>query len=401
MRLTGAAVPAGDWNGLVVICAANSWDAVKMMDRHLAERLTAHAPVLYVDPPVSPISPLVHPELRVAPNRPRLRLAGPSLARLTPLAPPGRFRPGVSCLTTWMLRLALRQAVNRLGGSVRAVVAATPLIDPFGACEEDLKVYWAQDDFVSGADAFGLSARRIWRGESRLASSADLIVAANPLVAEAWRSRGYQPATVAFGCDSELFGRSDDAPRPADVRLSSPIAGFIGHLSDRIDIRLLEALADRGRSLLLVGPRHAGAPLDGLDRLLLRPNVQWVGPKRFEELPSYQQVIDVGLVPYVASRFNLGSFPLKTLEYLAAGRPVVATDLPAIRWLNTDLVTIASEPLGFADAVGAALAQPRGAEMVERRRTFAARHDWTVRAQEFARLLDLRSASAPVVTRIA
>ena len=41
---------AQDWDGLIVLCAANNWDAVKLADRHMAERLTAHAPVLYVDP---------------------------------------------------------------------------------------------------------------------------------------------------------------------------------------------------------------------------------------------------------------------------------------------------------------------------------------------------------------
>jgi teichuronic acid biosynthesis glycosyltransferase TuaH len=307
----------------------------------------------------------------------------------------------VAELTSWLLRLQLRRATRALGGSVRAVIAASPLLNPLGARDEGLKVFWAQDDFVGGAQAFGLSTGRIARGVGRLAAAADVIVAANPIVAGAWRSRGYQPATIAFGCDSELFARSDEAPLPTDVRLSPPIAGFVGHLSDRIDIRLLEALADRGRSLLLVGPSHDRVPLAGLQRLLSRPTVQWVGPKRFDELPSYQRVIDVGLVPYTASRFNRGSFPLKTLEYLAAGKPVVATDLPATRWLDTELVTIASAPADFADAVDRALDQPRSAVLIDQRRAFAARHDWTVRAREFARLLELPSALAPMPSRSA
>lgn len=377
----------GDWNSLTVICAANSWDAIKMMDRHLAEQLARITPVLYVDPPLSRLTPIRRPELAAGLQQPRLRLVGRSLARLTPLVLPGPLRPGMTRVTTLLVRAALQRAAWKLGGSVRAVIAAWPMLPVFGACGEQLKVYWAQDDFVAGAELFGRSADRIRRGESRVAAHADLIVAANPTVAEAWRRRGRQPILIPFGCDTAVFGACDDAPLPDDVHLSPPIAGFIGHLGDRVDFTLLEAVAQRGRSLLLVGPRHPTFALERIRSLLARPNVQWVGPKPFEDLPSYQRVIDVGLVPYNASAFNRGSFPLKTLEYLAAGRAVVSTDLPATRWLNTELVAVASEPQTFAAAVQQALDQPRTAAVVARRRAFAAQHSWADRAADFAQIL--------------
>ena len=60
-----------------------------------------------------------------------------------------------------------------------------------------------------------------------------------------------------------------------------------------------------------------------MEALLARPNVQWVGAAPFERLPTYMRAIDVGIVPYADSAFNQ-ELPLKTLEYLAAGRPTVA-----------------------------------------------------------------------------
>ena len=76
--------PAGHWDGLVVIAAANNWDEVKLADRHMAEHLAQHhAPVLYVDPPISHLTrfnaPLVAPSLK----RPRLRQIAPG----SPLQP--------------------------------------------------------------------------------------------------------------------------------------------------------------------------------------------------------------------------------------------------------------------------------------------------------------------------
>jgi teichuronic acid biosynthesis glycosyltransferase TuaH len=161
---------------------------------------------------------------------------------------------------------------------------------------------------------------------------------------------------------------------------------------------LLEAVAESGVSLLLVGPRHARFELARMQRLLARDNVQWVGPKKFEELPSYLRAIDVGLVPYTDSAFNRGSFPLKTLEYLAAGRGVVATDLPAMRWLDTDLIRVETMATGFANAVVEALRDPRPPAEVARRRAFAAAHSWDRRAEALAEVLGVRpsAAEAPV-----
>jgi glycosyltransferase involved in cell wall biosynthesis len=90
----------------------------------------------------------------------------------------------------------------------------------------------------------------------------------------------------------------------------------------------------------------------------------------------------VGIVPYRDSAFNRGSFPIKTLEYLAAGRGVVATDLPSIRWLMTDLVAVASGPRAFADAVDRSLEQVRSPAIIARRRGFVSRHGWAERAAD-------------------
>ncbi|WP_436083696.1 glycosyltransferase [Pararhizobium sp. LjRoot235] len=115
----------------------------------------------------------------------------------------------------------------------------------------------------------------------------------------------------------------------AGVDLPRPIAGVFGHLSERIDLALLEATADRGVSLLLVGSRK---PSFSLESLTARSNVRYLGPKPFESMTGYLRAIDVGLTPYTQSEFNRSSFPMKTIEYLAAGRPAVATSLPAVKW---------------------------------------------------------------------
>jgi teichuronic acid biosynthesis glycosyltransferase TuaH len=144
----------------------------------------------------------------------------------------------------------------------------------------------------------------------------------------------------------------------------------------------------------MVGPAVPGYLTERFDALCRRPNVQWVGAKPFGALPAYLRLIDVGITPYADTAFNRASFPLKTLEYLAAGRAVVATPLPANDWLETDLITVAAGPAAFGAAVAAQLAVPRSAEMAQHRRAFARRHSWSHRAANLAGLLDLPVPSA-------
>lgn len=80
--------------------------------------------------------------------------------------------------------------------------------------------------------------------------------------------------------------------------------------------------------------------------------------------------------------FNRASFPLKTIKYLAAGRAVVSTDLPAARWLGTNRLTVANGPRAFADAVEIRLKEPLIEAVVVERQAFAAAHSWSVRARQ-------------------
>jgi teichuronic acid biosynthesis glycosyltransferase TuaH len=370
------------WDDLVVLCAANSYDGIKLADQHIAEQLSRLAPVLYVDPPVSGLAPLRNHEAAHLVKNPGLRLQAPGLVRLTPVVQPFPTRPGSTAITSTLTRRYLRKAVARLGGRVRAVISAWPQYPVFGSCREEVSVYWAQDDFVGGAALLGLNARHLDAHERAVASSADLVVAANPVVADTWRGRGLETLLIPYGADLDAYSDVDRAPEPTDVDLCTPIAGFVGHINSRIDIRLLEAVADRGRSLLMVGPRDRAFEPQRFGALLQRRNVSWVGPKPFDALAGYFRLMDVGLVPYGDSPFNRGSFPLKTLEYLAAGRGVVATDLPAIRWLATDLVAVAAEPGAFADHVERLMGEMRSPALMAGRRAFAARHTWSHRAAE-------------------
>jgi teichuronic acid biosynthesis glycosyltransferase TuaH len=379
-------VDPADWRGLIVLCSGISWDGAFMSDKQLAVRLCEYAPVLFVDPPMSVLTPIKRPELRQALTEPRLSRLGPRLARLTPFSLPGISRPILRDVAIRATRAAMKRAVHTLGGDVRAVIIAS-LDGLFGACNESVRVLWGTDDFAAAGQLMGLSTEWLQKREVAQLQSADLIVAVSQHLADHWREMGKNALVIPNGCDSTMYAETDTAPWPADVTLPEPIAGFVGQLSERIDLRYLEAIADTGRSLLLVGPRQPTFELGRINALLQQPNVQWVGSKPFGSLPSYLRAMRVGITPYARTAFNDSSFPLKTLEYLAAGRAAISTDLPSARWLQTDLVTICSTPQEFAACTGLALDAPVDESLQATRKAFAVRHSWDSRARDFASLL--------------
>src|SRR4051812_21078059 len=153
------------WDDLIVLCAVNSWDAVKLADKHMAERLTAHAPVLYVDPPISHLTRFKNPVAGASAHGPRLRMVAPRLVRYTPLVAPKPTHPAMVRLTSWLLRRQLRHTVRHLGARVSSVIATDVLLDVYGACGERRRVYWWQDDPVAGAAYWGADIERLRRAE--------------------------------------------------------------------------------------------------------------------------------------------------------------------------------------------------------------------------------------------
>lgn len=376
------------WDELIVLCAGVRWDDVKMADRHMAEQLVAHGPVLYVDPPVSHLTRLNRADVAPSLKGPRLRVLGPGLARLSPVVPPKPTHPAVAPLATYIARRQLRRAVRSLGGTVRAVISTWLFVDAYGVCGERRRVYWWTDDPVGAAALWGHTEDRMAAADERLARASDLIVAVSEGATQRLRERGLPAEYLPNGCDAALFAGVDDVAAARDVALAGPIAAFVGHLNTRTDLSLLEGVADSEVGLLLIGPKDPSFEPDRFARLTARANVAYLGPRAFEQLPAYLNLIDVGLVPYGPTEFNRWSFPMKTLEYLAAGRPVVSTSLPAIRWLDTDLVTLADTPAEFAASVAQQAPLARQPELVAQRRAFASTHSWANRADRLVRLID-------------
>nr|CEL12737.1 Glycosyltransferase [Kibdelosporangium sp. MJ126-NF4] len=375
---------------MVVVASGVTWDGVKGSERQLAESLARHADVLWVDPPVSPVTPARFRGSAGRMWRPLLRPLTSRIARLTPVGPPGWTRQGIRSLTWPLVRAQIGWALRRARRRPDVFVACTQhdLLGRWG--DRVVDVLYGTDDWVAGASLMNQDAHFVLREEREAVARADLVLAVGPELADRWRELGAHPIVFPNGCDPDAY-QVLARPGPVPSGFPARVAGMVGQLSDRIDISVLEAVADTGIGLLLVGPREPDWEPVRAEGLLMRHNVHHVGPVAFEELPQWFARVDVGITPYADSAFNRASFPLKTLEYLAAGLPVVSTDLPASRRLadETESIQIGVDPGNFADAVVKAAIDKASPDVVAQRRSVAARHSWAARAETFTRLAGL------------
>ena len=140
-------------------------------------------------------------------------------------------------------------------------------------------------------------------------------------------------------------------------------------------------------TLLLIGPAEESARAV-LERITAaHPNARWLGPKPYEELPHYVAAFDVALCPNQWNDYGRSCFPLKLYEYLAAGKPVIASGNPDLAGMEPD-VRLARGVAEFVAAIEEALGR-RSAEDKERRLRVASENTWESRA---SRLLGLVQA---------
>jgi glycosyltransferase involved in cell wall biosynthesis len=152
----------------------------------------------------------------------------------------------------------------------------------------------------------------------------------------------------------EHFTPRDASRRPADIAdLTGPVVGFFGGLDDYlVDLELIARLA---RSLPEVTVLLIGDASHDMDPIEAIPNVRWIGPRPYADIPAYGSCFDVAIMPWLDNDWIRYANPIKLKEYLALGLPVVSTDFPEVRRYRAN-VRIAQTADDFIDAVRLTLA---------------------------------------------
>jgi len=232
---------------------------------------------------------------------------------------------------------------------------------------------------------------------SFLAAERRLVKAANACLAS---SRAVETSLKEMGAREVIYW-----PNPADVTAicghkcetradRRPKVGFIGAVqSHKLNVELLKYAASELPSVdfVIAGPIGYGIARHDIDPKAFPKNVTFPGLITRGDVPAFLSQLDVGIIPYLINDYTTGVFPMKVFEYLAAGLPVVATELPSLVGEVAE-IAFAPTPEAFVASLRTAILDHDEAAR-HRRAAYAESYSWERRVEDAMSLLNRFAAA--------
>lgn len=185
--------------------------------------------------------------------------------------------------------------------------------------------------------------------------------------------------------DTHIFRKAaeESLAKPPELQgIDKKIIGYTGSIEYRTDYALLKKLAEyhHDKVLFFVGPIMGQEYKEvGLDKM---PNVIFAGPRKITELPNYLQYFDCTIIPFKKNTLTRSIYPLKINEYLAAGKPVIATHFSDEIFSFNDVAYVMDTDDEFIRVVDKAIAE-NDEKRIRDRRERAEQNTWTARVEQF------------------
>jgi len=397
--------------GESILCfAPEPWAHIWRNRHQIMSRLARRNQVLFVEP---------RPYLRNVVRDARsgklgwADLTAPAVTRIqdslwsyrTPLYAPLSGRYPLSVALRWLREAHLKATLRRLGFGRPILWLYRPhMADVVGRFDEKLAIYHIVDKYAAYEAEFEHvydRARRssVEQAEEALLRAVDLVIVTSDSLWEEKRRHNPNTHWVSNAVDYESFAEAAAAAAPPEdaAALARPVIGYVGAINEKLDYDLLRevAVAYPHCSLMMVGPVDLRLDFSGLDKLKL-PNVRFLGAKPVEDVARYVAACQVCLMPYKLNEWTAHINPLKLYEYLATGRPVVSTAIPAVaRFQGAEagpLVRVAADSASFVRLVGEALAE-RDEQWPRQRMALAAQNTWDARVEQLSGLIQATLAS--------
>ncbi len=342
-----AAVPASDQT---LICFSHlRWNFVFQRPQHLMSRFAKERRVIYWEEPEAAL-PDFEPSIGVR------ECAETGVVVVTPSLP--------EQMSEEDKRAALKTLLDGfLAGEQKPLIRwyYTPMMLPFSRHIDAVStVYDCMDELAN----FRFAPAELLNLERELMAASDVVFTGGYSLYEAKKGRHPNVHPFPSSVDRRHFAQAREGDHsPADqAAIATPRFGFYGVIDERMDLGLIAALADAHPdwSIMMVGPVVKIDPAE----LPQRPNLHYLGGKKYEELPLYLGGWDVALMPFAINDSTKFISPTKTPEYLAGGRPVVSTPITDVirHYSDLEAVFIADGEEAFIAACEKAHALAKGSD---------------------------------------
>ncbi|RKF18794.1 glycosyltransferase family 1 protein [Alginatibacterium sediminis] len=381
-----------------LIVFGEDWQRHPSSSQHVVTQLAAYHRVLWVNSIglrqprlslkdgkriVEKLFSMVKARLFSQSNQPKSDLPQ-ALIVLSPIVFPAPQSSLLRALNRQLLKWQVNRVAKRMGLQSRALWIALPTaVDIVGHLQEDNVIYYCGDDFSALA---GVDHQHVTACEKELAAKANHILVASEKLSQKFSKLGYasKTAMLPHGVDFDLF--SKPAALAANLCKEQPVAGFYGSIASWLDLDLIAKAARRLPNWRFV---FIGNIQTDVSMLRSLPNIEFLPAVEHSVLPQYVQHWTISMLPFRQCSQIRSCDPLKLREYLAAGRPIVSTDFPALR-PYTGLITVVDDVEDFVNAL--LKADQSSQDLLHRRGAFqrlsVRSESWKHRALQVHRLID-------------
>jgi len=375
-----------------IVFGLQPWDIpIGSTCKYTATEISKKNRLLFVNPPVTRSHLMRNPNNLQVQKRKRI-LAGsePDLVQISPTMwvlypkmisesinwiPSQFFFKFFNYLNEKKLASKIKEAIKKLGFHNYIILNDNSMLTGFNLKEllkPDLYIYLLRDA-VTLVDYHKKHGAGL---EPELISKSDLIVTNSDYFCNFAKKYNPNAHMIGQGCDVSLYSDKDGSLLIPDAvkEIAKPIIGYTGALTTvRLDPRILIYIAKNKPewNLVLVGPEDNVFKNSELHQL---PNVHFLGRKDPNQLPGYVKSFDVAINPQIINPITDINYPLKIDEYLAMGKPVVASKTTFMAYFK-NYTYLASTNEEWVSCIEQALKED-SAEKITQRKTLASEHTW-------------------------
>ena len=378
--------PTNDLRGRDILCFSHDWTGDPLSKTHLMRVLSKENRILWINAIANRMPTASSRDLSRIFNKLKsftqpIREVEPNIFVLNPLAVPAYGSKAMVTLNQASLTRQVKKAMRKLG--MRDVInmvfnpAAGMIAGKLG--EREL-IYYCVDEYTAFTGSAALKDI-----EEKLFRDADLVVVSAEKLYQSKKHFNPNTHIIRHGTDWRHFRTALDEKTvvPAEISdLPKPVIGFHGLLADWVDYQLIKKTAEyfKDGSVVLIGKVAVDAE-QKIKTLARVPNIHLLGRKPYDELPAYCKGFDVAINPFEINELTLAANPLKVREYLAAGLPVVSTDIPEVHILQD--VLVGTDHADFISKIENALASPKRPKQVS---DHIAHESWEAKVEELREL---------------
>lgn len=324
------------------------WNFVFQRPQHLLSRLAQHYRIIFVEEPIHTIglsriqATVVEPNIMVLVPHTSVDGWGFSDKQLEVMAP---------LVKNW-----LQEHVNLDDGYGIWFYTPQPLLmkDVFAP---EFIVFDVMDELA----LFKGAPPELKEREAELLKVADIVIAGGPSLHASKSVVRPDTINLPSAVDASHFSRVHAEEVEAishyeeqlEWEIPHPRIGFFGVIDERLDIDLIAKIADHDPHwhVVMVGPVVKIDPAT----LPQRHNIHWLGQQDYAVLPQLVHEWDVCMLPFALNDSTKFISPTKTLEYLAAEKPVVSTAINDVKVLYGSVVEIGNTHAEFIEHIEALL----------------------------------------------